>query len=72
MTQEQMQNEIARLNKKIEIEMNEVKRIAKCLLENDNYYSVAFQFPSRMLLQCEVNIKEYITRRDTLKEFVGE
>ena len=73
MTREQMQKEIARLNHKIEIELTEIKNIANWLLAKaDDADSITFHCPSRMIAQSEANIKEYLARRDTLKEILGE
>ena len=73
MTKEQMQKEIARLNHKIEIELEEVRNLAQRILNGaDNPYNVTFHTPSRMLAQSENMLKELIARRDTLKEILGE
>ena len=73
MTKEQMQKEIARLNHKIEIELEEVRNLAQRILNGvDNPYNVTFHTPSRMLAQSENTLKELIARRDTLKEILGE
>lgn len=73
MTKEQMQKEIARLNHKIEIELTEIKNLANWLLTKaDDADSITFHCPSRMLAQSENTLKELITRRDTLKEILGE
>ena len=73
MTREQMQKEIARLNHKIEIELEEVKSLAQRILNGaDNPYAVTFHCPSRMLAQSENTLKELLARRDTLKEILGE
>ena len=73
MTKEQMQKEIARLNHKIEIELEEVRNLAQRILNGaDNPYNVTFHTPSRMLAQSESTLKELIARRDTLKEILGE
>ena len=68
-----MQKEIARLNHKIEIELEEVRNLAQRILNGaDNPYNVTFHTPSRMLAQSESTLKELIARRDTLKEILGE
>ena len=73
MTKEQMQKEIARLNHKIEIELEEVRNLAQRILNGaDNPYNVTFHTPSRMLAQSENTLKELLSRRDTLKEILGE
>ena len=73
MTKEQMQKEIARLNHKIEIELEEVRNLAQRILNGaDTPYNVTFHTPSRMLAQSENTLKELIARRDTLKEILGE
>ena len=73
MTKEQMQKEIARLNHKIEIELEEVKSLAQRILNGaDTPYAVTFHRPSRMLAQSENTLKELLARRDTLKEILGE
>ena len=73
MTKEQMQKEIARLNHKIEIELTEIKNLANWLLAKvDDADSITFHCPSRMIAQSEANLKELLTRRDTLKEILGE
>ena len=73
MTKEQMQKEIARLNHKIEIELEEVRKLAQRILNGaDNPYNVTFHTPSRMLAQSENTLKELLARRDTLKEILGE
>ena len=73
MTKEQMQKEIARLNHKIEIELEEVRNLAQRILNGaDNPYNVTFHTPSRMIAQSESTLKELIARRDTLKEILGE
>ena len=73
MTKEQMQKEIARLNHKIEIELEEVRNLAQRILNGaDNPYNVTFHTPSRMLAQSENTLKELIARRDILKEILGE
>ena len=73
MTKEQMQKEIARMNHKIEIELEEVRNLAQRILNGaDNPYNVTFHTPSRMLAQSENTLKELIARRDTIKEILGE
>ena len=73
MTKEQMQKEVARLNHKIELELTEIKNLAQRILNGaDNPYNITFHTPSRMISQGEANIKEYLARRDTLKEILGE
>ena len=73
MTREQMQKEIARLNHKIEIELEEVRNLAQRILNGaDNPYNVTFHTPSRMLAQSENTLKELLARRDILKELLGE
>ena len=73
MTKEQMQKEIARMNHKIEIELEEVKSLAQRILNGaDNPYNVTFHTPSRMLAQSENTLKELLARRDTIKEILGE
>jgi len=73
MTKEQMQKEIARLNHKIEIELEEVRNLAQRILNGaDNPYNVTFHTPSRMLAQSENTLKELLARRDTIKEILGE
>ena len=73
MTKEQMQKEIARLNHKIEFELTEIKNLALRILDGaDNPYNVTFHTPSRMLAQSESTLKELLSRRDTLKEILGE
>ena len=73
MTREQMQKEIARLNHKKEIELEEVRNLAQRILNGaDNPYNVTFHTPSRMLAQSENTLKELLSRRDTLKEILGE
>ena len=73
MTREQMQKEVARLNHKIELELTEIKSLAQRILNGaDNPYNITFHTPSRMIAQSEANLKEYLARRDTLKEILGE
>ena len=73
MTKEQMQKEIARLNHKIEIELTEIKNLANWLLTKaDDADSITFHCPSRMIAQSENTLKELLSRRDTLKEILGE
>ena len=73
MTKEQMQKEIARLNHKIEIELTEIKNLAKWLLAKaDDADSISFHTPSRMIAQSENTLKELIARRKNLKEILGE
>ena len=73
MTKEQMQKEIARMNHKIELEQTEIKNLAQRILNGaDNPYNITFHCPSRMLAQSENTLKGLITRRDTLKEILGE
>ena len=73
MTKEQMQKEIARLNHKIEIELTEIKNLAKWLLAKaDDADSISFHTQSRMIAQSENTLKELIARRKTLKEILGE
>ena len=73
MTREQMQKEIDRMNHKIELELTEIKSLAQRILNGaDNPYNITFHTPSRMIAQSEANIKEYLARRDTLKEILGE
>ena len=73
MTKEQMQKEIDRMNYKIEIELEEVRNLAQQILNGaDNPYNVTFHTPSRMLAQSENTLKELLSRRDTLKEILGE
>jgi len=68
-----MQKEIARLNHKIEIELEEVRNLAQRILNGaDNPYNVTFHTPSRMLAQSENTLKELLARRDTIKEILGE
>ena len=73
MTREQMQKEIARMNHKIAIELEEVKSLAQRILTGaDNPNHITFHCPSRMLAQSENTLKELLARRDTLKEILGE
>ena len=73
MTKEQMQKEVARLNHKIEIELTEIKNLANWLLAKaDDADSISFHTPSRMIAQSENTLKELLSRRDTLKEILGE
>ena len=73
MTKEQMQKEIARLNHKIELELTEIKNLANWLLAKaDDADSITFHCPSRMIAQSENTLKELLSRRDTLKEILGE
>ena len=73
MTKEQMQKEIARMNHKIEIELEEVKSLAQRILNGaDNPYNVTFHTPSHMLAQSENTLNELLARRDTIKEILGE
>ena len=73
MTKEQMQKEIARMNHKIKLELTEIKNLAQRILNGaDDPYNITFHCPSRMLAQSENTLKELITRRDTLKEILGE
>ena len=73
MTKEQMQKEIARLNHKIEIELTEIKNLANWMLAKaDDADSITFHCPSRMIVQSESNLKEYLARRNSLKEILGE
>ena len=73
MTKEQMQKEIGRMNHKIELELTEIKNLAQRILNGaDNPYNITFHSPNRMLAQSENTHKELITRRDTLKEILGE
>ena len=68
-----MQKEIARLNHKIEIELEEVRNLAQRIFNGaDNPYNITFHTPSRMLAQSENTLKELIARRDTIKEILGE
>ena len=72
MTKEQMQKEIARLNHKIELELMEIKNLAKRILNGaDNAYSITFHCPSRMLAQSENTLKELIARRTPSKKSSG-
>ena len=73
MTKEQMQKEIDRMNHKIELELTEIKSLAQRILNGaDTPYNVTFHTPSRMLAQSENTLKELLSRRDTLKEILGE
>ena len=73
MTKEQMQKEIDRMNHKIELELTEIKNLAQRILNGaDDPYNITFHCPSRMLAQSENTLKELISRRDTLKEILGE
>ena len=40
--------------------------------DTDDADSITFHCSSRMIAQSEANIKEYLARRDTLKEILGE
>ena len=73
MTKEQMQKEIDRMNHKIKLELTEIKNLAQRILNGaDDPYNITFHCPSRMLVQSENTLKELISRRDTLKEILGE
>ena len=68
-----MQKEIDRMNHKIELELTEIKSLAQRILNGaDTPYNVTFHTPSRMLAQSENTLKELLSRRDTLKEILGE
>ena len=73
MNKEQMKNEIERLNKKIALEMEELVNLANWMLsKKDEPETITFHTPSRLIANHESQLKEYIARRDTLKEILGE
>ena len=54
MTKGRMQQEIDRMNHKIELELTEIKSLAQRILNGaDNPYYITFHCPSRMLGQSE-------------------
>ena len=71
MNKETIEKEIARLNKKIQFEAEEIKRIAELLIqdvatpENINIFC-----RSRAIAESEKSIREYIARRDVFAEIL--
>ena len=73
MTKEQMRNEIERMNRKIELEMEELMNLANWMLSKKGEpETITFHSPSRLIADHESQLKEYIARRDTLREILGE
>ena len=73
MAKEQMRKEIERMNAKIELEMEELANLANWMLsKRDEPETITFHSPSRLIGEHEAQLKEYIARRDTLREILGE
>ena len=73
MTKEQMRKEIERMNAKIELEMEELANLANWMLsKRGEPETITFHSPSRLISEHEAQLKEYIARRDTLREILGE
>ena len=73
MTKEQMQKEIDRMNHKIEMRLEEIKKIAQWIISRSNDAEAMVNYtPSESLAKLEVEIRELSARRDTLKEIFGE
>jgi len=73
MTKEQMRNEIKRLDGKIEREVKDLADLANRILSKKGEpETITFHSPSRLIGEHEAQLKEYIARRDTLREILGE
>jgi len=73
MTKEQMRNEIERMNAKIALEMEELANLANWMLSKKGEpETITFHSPSRLIAEHEAQLKEYIARRDTLREILCE
>ena len=73
MTKEQMRKEIERMNAKIELEMEELTNLANWMIsKRDEPETITFHSPSRLIGEHEAQLKEYMSRRDTLREILGE
>ena len=73
MTKEQMRKEIERMNAKIELEMEELANLANWMIsKRGEPETITFHLPSRLIGEHEAQLKEYIARRDTLREILGE
>ena len=73
MNREQMKKEIERMNHKIEMRLEEIKKIAQWIISRSNDAEAMVNYtPSESLAKLEVEIRELSARRDTLKEIFGE
>ena len=73
MTKEQMRKEIERMNAKVALEMEELANLANWMLsKRGEPETITFHSPSRLIGEHEAQLKEYIARRDTLREILGE
>ena len=73
MTKEQMRKEIERMNAKIALEMEELMNLASWMLSKKGEpETITFHSPSRLIGEHEAQLKEYMARRDTLREILGE
>ena len=71
-TKASLEKEIAKLNKKIQFEAEEIKRIAELLIQDTaNPETVAFFSRSRAIAESEKSIREYIARRDCYAEILN-
>ena len=72
MNREQMKKEIERMNHKIEMRLEEIKKIAQWIISRSNDAEAMVNYtPSESLAKLEVEIRELSARRDTLKEILG-
>ena len=73
MTKEQMRKEIEQLNGKIEREVKDLADLANWMLSQQHIpESFILYSPSRLIGEHEAQLKEYMARRDTLREILGE
>ena len=73
MTKDQIQKEIARTNRKIEMRLEEIKRIAHWMMDKINDEDAIVHYTTgQAIAQQEAEIRELIASRDTLKEIFGE
>ena len=73
MTKEQMRKEIERMNAKVALEMEELMNLANWMLSKKGEpETITFHAPSRLIGEHEAQLKEYVARRDTLREILGE
>lgn len=71
MNKEAIEKEIAKLNKKIQFEAEEIKRVAELLIQDvANPENINIFCRSRAIAESEKNIKEYIARRDAFAEIL--
>lgn len=73
MNKEAIEKEIARLNKKIEIEVDEIKREAQNILrcaDTNIAEMLGFSRKSQVIANCENAIREYIASRTAFEEIL--